>query len=180
MRGWFIVHTLSSYEKRVADIINKNITNGEYKDIVFEVKIPVEHIVEMHNSKKIKKKRKVFPSYVLIDMDINNSNMNLLNKIPGLTNFLGARAGQLPKPLTEKELREILSKTEEVVSEGEKTTSKIFVSVDEKVKIIDGPFKGFHGIVEDINPEKGRVKVQVEIFGRPTPVDLDFLQIEKI
>ncbi len=180
MRGWYIVHTISSYEKRIATTITKNIESGDYKDIVFNVKVPVENIVEMHNSKKVKKKKKVFPGYVLIEMEMNNGNMHIVKNISGITNFLGSGIGKLPKPLRADELDEIMNKTREVAAETEKTTAKIFVSIDEKVKIIDGPFKGFHGVVDEIHPEKGRVKVQVEIFGRPTPVDLDFLQIEKL
>jgi len=180
MRGWYIVHTLSSCEKRVADVIHKNIDTGDFKGFVYDVAVPVEQVVEMRDSKKVKKERKFFPGYVLIDMDMNNANMNRIRKVSGITNFVGAKVGQLPKPISEKELKDILHKTEEVVAETEKPGPKIFVSIDEKVKIIDGPFNGFQGVVEEINPEKGRIKVQVEIFGRPTPVDLDFLQIEKI
>ncbi len=180
MRGWFIVHTLSSCEKRVAGIIDKNIKNGDFKDMVFDVTVPVEQVVDMRNSKKVRKERKFFPGYVLVEMEMNNTNMNRVKKISGITNFVGARAGHLPKSISDKELSDILNKTEEVAAEAEKPGPKIFVSIDEKVKIIDGPFKGFQGAVEEIHPEKGRIKVQVEIFGRPTPVDLDFLQIEKL
>lgn len=179
MQGWYIAHTMSSQEKRACKVIEKKIDTGEFKGIVYDVKMPVEQIVKMHNSKKVNTERKFFPGYVLINMEMSNENINLLRKIPGITNFLGSKVGQLPKPLIESEVQAILRKTEAVVTEGEKTSSKIFVSIDEKVKIIDGPFKGFQGVVEEIHPEKGRVKVQVEIFGRPTPVDLDFLQIEK-
>ena len=179
MRGWYIVHTLSSYEKRVSGIINKKIESGELKDIVFDIKVPTERVVGMRNRKKVSKEKKFFPGYILIDMDMSNMNMNMVKKTSGITSFLGASFGKLPKPLTDKEVRDIFNKIEKVVTESEKPTTKIFVSVDEKVKIIDGPFKGFHGVVEDVQPEKGRVKVRVEIFGRPTPVDLDFLQIEK-
>ncbi len=180
MTGWYIVHTASSQEKRVAKIVNNKIESGELKDIVFEVKVPVEKVVEMKNSKKVSKERKFFPGYILIKMDMNNENVKKLTKIPGISNILGFKTGKLPPPLTDRELNNILNKVEEVVAESEKPTTKIFVSIDEKVKIIDGPFKGFQGVVEGINFEKGRVKVNVEIFGRPTPVDLDFLQIEKI
>ncbi|MBU1076164.1 MAG: transcription termination/antitermination protein NusG [Spirochaetes bacterium] len=180
MKGWYIAHTLSSQEKRAFNVIKKKIESGEFKDIVYDVKVPVEQIVEMHNSKKVSKERKFFPGYVLIEMMMSNENMNIIRKVPGITNFLGAKVGQLPKPLPVSDVKEILNKTEKIVTEGEKTSSKIFVSIDEKVKIIDGPFKGFQGVVEEIHPEKGRIKVQVEIFGRPTPVDLDFLQIERV
>jgi len=180
MRGWYILHTLSSQEKRVASVIKKGIEEGKYKDFVFDVKVPVEQVVEMKNSKKVTRERKFFPGYVLIEMEMNKANMNIIRRVPGVTNFVGVQRGQLPKPLSKKELDDILNKSQQTVTESEKPSSQIFISIDEKVKIIDGPFKGFQGIVEDVNPEKGRVKVQVEIFGRPTPVDLDFLQIEKI
>ncbi len=180
MRGWFIIHTLSSCEKRVAGIINKNIESGDFEDMVFDVTVPVEQVIEMRNSRKVKRERKFFPGYVLVEMEMNTVSMNRVKKISGVTNFIGATLRQLPKALSEKELNEILNKTADVVSETEELGPKIFVSIDEKVKIIDGPFKGFHGVVDEIHPEKGRIKVQVEIFGRPTPVDLDFLQIEKL
>lgn len=179
MKGWFILHTKSSEEKRVLKVISNKIESGEFKDIVFNVKVPVEQIVEMRNSKKVRKERKFFPGYVLIEMDMTDENLNLIKKTPGVSGFLGNQKSKLPKPLTDAEINNIINKSEEVVTETEKPISKIFINIDEKVKIVDGPFKGFQGVVEEINPEKGRVKVRVEIFGRPTPVDLDFLQIEK-
>ncbi|MDD5066029.1 MAG: transcription termination/antitermination protein NusG [bacterium] len=179
MIGWYIVHTSSSQEKRVSGILQGKMEN-ELKDIVYDVKVPVEKVVEMKNSKKVSKERKFFPGYILVKMEMNNENVKRLTMIPGIANVLGFKTGKLPKPLTEKELNNILNKVESVKTESEKPISKVFVSVDEKVKIIDGPFKGFQGIVEGINMEKGLVKVSVEIFGRPTPVDLDFLQIEKL
>ena len=179
MKGWYIAHTMSSQEKRATSVIQKKIDSGDFKDIVFDVKMPVEQIVEMRNSKKVKKERKFFPGYILVNMQMSNENINIVRKVPGVVNFLGAKVGLLPKPLSEKDINDILHKTDNLVTEGDKTSSEIFVSIDEKVKIVDGPFKGFQGVVEEIHPEKGRVKVQVEIFGRPTPVDLDFLQIEK-
>lgn len=180
MTGWYIVHTASSQEKRVSTILKTKIESGELKDIIFDVKVPVEKVVEMKNSKKVSKERKFFPGYILVNMEMTNENVKKITKIPGISNILGFKTGKLPAPLSERELNNILNKVEEVVAESEKPVSKIFVSIDEKVKIIDGPFKGFQGVVEGINTEKGRVKVNVEIFGRPTPVDLDFLQIEKL
>lgn len=180
MTGWYIVHTSSSQEKRVASIIQNKMENGDLKDVVFEVKVPVEKVVEMKNSKKVSKERKFFPGYILVKMEMSNENVKKVTRIPGIANVLGFRTGKLPKPLTEKELNNIIHKVESVKADSEKPVTKVFVSVDEKVKIIDGPFKGFQGVVEGINTEKGLVKVNVEIFGRPTPVDLDFLQIEKL
>ena len=180
MRGWYIVHTLASQEKRAAGVIRKKIEDGTLKDIVFDVQVPVEYIYEMKNGKKIKKERKFFPGYILIDMDLNEQTMRMVRSLPGITTFLGYRPGKLPKPISSKEVEEILARSREIKEEIETTPSRVIFSIDETVKIIDGPFKGFQGVVEEINPEKGRVKVQVEIFGRPTPVDLDFLQIEKI
>ncbi len=180
MRGWYIVHTLTSMEKKTVDVIKKKIESGELAGIVYDVKMPIEKIYEMKNGKKIKRERKFFPGYILIDMEMSEQNMRIVRSIPGISTFVGFSIGKFPKPLTQREIDDILNKSERVVEEEEAPASKILFSVDETVKINDGPFKGFQGVVEEINPEKGRVKVRVEIFGRATPVDLNFLQIEKI
>jgi len=179
MRGWYIVHTLSSLEKRAVDVIKKKIENGEFAGIVYDVKMPIEKVYEMRNGKKIKRERKFFPGYILVDMEMSEQNIRLVRSVPGVSGFIGYRRGKLPQPLSQKEVNEILNKTENINVEEEQTLNKILFTVDETVKIIDGPFKGFQGVVEEINQEKGRVKVRVEIFGRATPVELNFLQIEK-
>ncbi len=179
MRGWYILHTLSGQEKRLAEAIRKKIEEGELKGIVYDVKVPVEQIVEMKDGKKIKKERKFFPGYILVDMEMSWENMRKVRKLPGATYFLSTAPNKLPVPLKEKEIKAILDKEKEM-EKAETPGGGKTITIDEVVKIIDGPFKGFQGVVEDINPEKGRVRVRVEIFGRATPVDLDFLQIEKI
>jgi len=180
MRGWYILHTLSTQEKRVYNTIKKGIENGDLKDIVFDVKVPTEQIVEMKNGKKVKRERKFFPSYVLVEMDMNNESLQRISNLPGVTHFLGFKPKQLPKPLGKREVDNILKKEEEFKEVERPFSPKVKFLIDEQVKIIDGPFKGFQGVVEEINSEKGRVKVRVEIFGRPTPVDLDFLQVERM
>ncbi|MBN1899650.1 MAG: transcription termination/antitermination protein NusG [Spirochaetes bacterium] len=180
MKGWYILHTLATQEKRVADTIKKKIEKGEFKDIIYSVKVPIEQVIEMKDGKKIKKEQKFFPSYVLVEMEMNNESAQIIRKIPGATHFLGAGHKKLPNPLSKKEVDEILKKEEQVREVEKPSTPKIKFVIDESVKITDGPFKGFQGVVEDINTEKGRVKVRVEIFGRPTPVDLDFLQVERL
>ncbi len=180
MRGWYILHTLATQEKRVAETIKKKIESGELKDIVFNVKVPTEQVIEMKDGKKIKKEQKFFPGYVLIEMEMNDETMRMIRKIPGATHFLGGGTKKLPTPLSQQEIEDIMRKEEQVREVEKPTAPKIKFVIDEPVKIIDGPFKGFQGIVEEINPEKGRVKVRVEIFGRPTPVDLDFLQVERL
>jgi len=180
MRGWYILRTLSGYEKRVYDVIRRKIESNELSNIVYDVQIPTEQVTEMKDGKKIVKEQKFYPGYVLIDMEMTKENMRLIRKmVPGVTHFLGAGVNKLPKPLTEKEISSILKKVEQVKEEKE-SVAKIKFVIDEPVKIIDGPFKGFQGVVEEINVEKSRLKVRVEIFGRPTPVDLHFLQVERI
>lgn len=179
MRGWYILHTLSGQEKRVYDVIKRKIESGEFNNIVFDIRIPTENVVEMKDGKKVVKEQKFYPGYVLIDMEMSKENMQLVRKVPGVTGFLGAGIDKLPRPLSPKEVQAIFKKVEQA-EEEKKVPSKIKFVIDEPVKIIDGPFKGFQGVVEEINLEKGRVKVVVEIFGRPTPVDLDFLQVERL
>ncbi len=180
MRGWYILHTLATQEKRVAETIQKKIQDGEFKNIVFNIKVPTEQVIEMKDGKKIKKEQKFFPGYVLVDMEMNNETMQMMRKIPGVTHFLGAGIKKLPQPLSQEEIDKIMKKEEQVREVEKPSSPKIKFVIDEPVKIIDGPFKGFQGVVEEVNPEKGRVKVRVEIFGRPTPVDLDFLQVERL
>ncbi len=180
MRGWYIVHTLTSAEKKTVEFILRKIESGELKDIVYDVKMPIEKTIEMRNGKKVKRERKFFPGYILLDMEMSEQNMRIVRNIPGISGFVGFSIGKFPKPLTQKEIDDILNKSERVIDEEDTVSNKILFMVDENVKINDGPFKGFTGVVEEINHEKGRVKVRVEIFGRATPVDLNFLQIEKI
>lgn len=177
-KHWYIVQCLSGQEFRAAEFVRKRISAGPFKDRIFDVLVPEERIQEMKNGKKRVYKKKVFPGYLLIEMDFTDENYQLAREIPGVTGFVGFDGQTPPKPLSKSELKNLIV-TEEKTKEEAPVQTKIF-KVDQQVKIVDGAFKDFIGVVEDVSDEKGRLKVRVEIFGRSTPVDVDFLQVEKI
>jgi len=177
-KEWFVVHTLSGHENKVCQYIENKLEQNDsgFKDNIFQVRIPTEDVVEMRDGKKKKFKRKYFPGYVLIEMNMNDTTWHLVKDVPGITNFVGQ--GGLPKAITEKEAGYLFSEKPEK-QETQEIVNKINYVINDQVKVIDGPFKNFNGIIEEVNHEKGRLKVRVEIFGRSTPVEVDFLQVER-
>lgn len=174
---WYALHTYTGYEMKVKSFIDKMISDDLFGDTVRQIKIPMEEIVEMKNGKKKVSQKKIFPGYILIEMDMNDTNYLELKKIPGVTGFIGK--GRNAKPLKNDEVEALLNQIQEA-EKKEKKEPKLMFGIDEKVKVTDGAFKNFNGTVEEVNFEKGRLKVRVEIFGRSTPVELDFLQVEKL
>jgi transcriptional antiterminator NusG len=185
-KNWYVLHTYSGYENKVEKGINNLIENNNLKDVIFQVKVPQEDVAEIKEGKKRVSKKKYFPGYILIEMNIPDEPeyewkkiLSLITKIPGVTGFVGSGRNKKPVPLSADDVKNILQRMGEL--KGEKIAPpRFFYTVGEMVKVIDGPFKSFTGTVEDINNEKGKIKVRVEIFGRSTPVELDFLQVEKI
>ncbi|UCB46898.1 MAG: transcription termination/antitermination factor NusG [Spirochaetota bacterium] len=185
-KNWYVLHTYSGYENKVEKGIKSLIEKKELGDVIFQVKVPSEEVAEIRSGKKRVAKKKYFPGYILIEMNIPedseyewNKMLSLITKIPGVTGFVGSGRNKKPVPLSSEDVKNILQRMGEI--KGEKTTiPKFLYTVGETVKVVDGPFKSFTGTVEDINDEKGKIKVRVEIFGRSTPVELDFLQVEKI
>ncbi|MDR1952687.1 MAG: transcription termination/antitermination protein NusG [Elusimicrobiota bacterium] len=172
---WYVVHTYSGYEDKVKSNLETAVANQNLKDIISQILVPTEEVVEIKNNKKKFKKRKFYPGYIFIEMTINNMSYWLIRNIPGVTGFLG---GVKPVPMSQDEVNNLL-RTVNTQEEAKPRPTTLFQK-EENIRIIEGPFTHFIGVVEDINYERGKLKVMVTIFGRPTPVELDFLQVEKI
>jgi len=174
-RGWYIVHTQSSHEDKVKRTIDSRIETQGFSDRIFTVLIPTEEVVEIKKNKKVVKKRKFFPGYVLLDMQLQNETYWFVKNVPGVTGFLGEPN---PVPLPDEEVNGIIDLTS-TAAEG-KPRPAVQFEKGESVRISEGPFRHFIGVVEDVNEPKATLKAMVTIFGRPTPVELDFLQVEKL
>jgi len=174
---WYVVHTYSGHENKVKQSIEKAVELQGLKHHFGQVLIPTEEVTEMKKGKKIKVNRKFFPSYVLVHLELDEEMMHLVNNIPGVTRFVGT--GNRPVPVPDKEVDRILKRGETRAKET-KEVREIPFHVGEQVKVIDGPFTDFNGMIDEINPERGKLKVMVAIFGRETPVELDFLQVERL
>ncbi len=171
---WFVVHTYSGHEDRVKSSLEKAVNNLGLQERISRILVPTEEVVEIKHNKKHFKKRKFFPGYVFIEMAIDNETYWLIRNTAGVTGFLG---GVKPVPMPEDEVRNLV---ETVTGPEKKPRPAITFEKEENVRIIEGPFKHFIGVVEEVNEERGKLKVMVTIFGRPTPVELDFLQVEKL
>jgi transcriptional antiterminator NusG len=182
--GWYVLHTYAGYENKIEKTIRTMIESGEInKEQVRDVKVPSEEVVEVKDGKKRTMTKKFLPGYILIEMDLPDLNWkevcSKVKKIQGVTGFVGTPADRKPQPLPGDEARVILQKSGEIKGERSVRTRQSFAS-GEQVKIIEGPFESFTGIIEEVNPEKNRLKVMVGIFGRNTPVEVDILQVEKV
>lgn len=172
---WYVVHTYSGYEDRVKNNLEKAINNLGLQEQIAKILVPTEDVIEVRNNKKVIKKRKFYPGYVFVEMTIDNETYWLVRNTAGVTGFLG---GVQPVPMPEEEVSRLI----EIISAAPdaKPRPAITFEKEENVRIIEGPFKHFIGVVEEVNQEKGKLKVMVTIFGRPTPVELDYLQVEKL
>lgn len=170
---WYVVHTYSGYEKKVKESLQNRIDAGGMRDRFGDVLIPSETVVEMKKGKKKTGTRSFFPGYLLVQMELDERTWHLVRHTPKVTGFVGGKA---PAPIPESEVEEIKSQ----MAEGRlKPKPKVTFAEGEQVRVTDGPFSNFNGIVDSIKPEKGKVVVLVSIFGRATPVELDFTQVEK-
>ncbi|MEK7288432.1 MAG: transcription termination/antitermination protein NusG [Elusimicrobiota bacterium] len=174
-RAWYVVHTITGHEERVKGSILKARESTALAERIGQVLVPTEDVVQIQKNKKVIRKRKFFPGYVLIEMIVDNETYWFIRNIRGVNGFLG---GTKPVPLPETEIKGILELTES--SEGSKPRPAITFDRGESVRINEGPFKHFVGVVEEVNEERAKLKAMVTIFGRATPVELDFLQVEKI
>ncbi len=174
-KHWYVVHAYSGFEKAVVRSLNERIGLSTLQDFFGDVLVPTEEVVEMRGGQKRRSERKFFPGYVLVNMELNDDTWHLVKDTPKVMGFIGGKA-DAPAPLTEAEARAILDRIEEG---SEKVTPKTVFEPGELVRVIDGPFNDFNGVVEEVNYEKSRLTVAVTIFGRSTPVDLDFSQVEK-
>lgn len=171
---WYVIHAYSGFEKKVAEFIKEQADKKGLSDKVEQVLVPEENVINVKNGAKVESTRKFFPGYVLIKMEMTDETWHLVNGTPKVTGFLG---GKKPTPMTEKEAMHILHQVEEGIERPRSTVSYI---VGEQVHVNEGPFASFVGTVEDVDADKERLKVLVSIFGRATPVELDFTQVKKV
>ncbi|MBV8939375.1 MAG: transcription termination/antitermination protein NusG [Alphaproteobacteria bacterium] len=174
---WYIVHAYSGFEKKVAAAIRETAAQKGLSDRIEDVFVPTEDVVEVRKGKKVNAERKFFPGYVLVKMELSDETWHMVKNLPKVTGFLGGGGKGRPVPISDKEAEAIFSQVELGV---EKPGRSIIYETGEQVKINEGPFEGFNGVVEDVDAERQRVKISVSIFGRPTPVELDFAQVEKV
>lgn len=174
-KRWYVVHAYSGYEKRVATSLQEQVELHSMGDQFGEILVPTESVVEMRDGKKRKSERKFYPGYVLVEMEMNDDTWHLVKDTPRVMGFIGGTA-EKPAPLTSKEADAILQR---VKDGADKPTQKTIYEPGEVVRVIDGPFADFNGTVEKVNYEKSRLQVSVSIFGRATPVELEFVQVEK-
>jgi transcription termination/antitermination protein NusG len=174
-KRWYVVHVYSGFEKKIAAAIKEQAGQKGLADHIEEVMVPAEEVVEVRRGQKINTERKFFPGYVLVKMELSDDAWHLIRNTPKVTGFLGTKTR--PTPITEAEAERMLKQTQEGV---EHPRPSVLFEVGEQVRVADGPFTSFNGTVEEIDEEKGRVKVSVSIFGRSTPVELEYGQVEKL
>ena len=171
---WYIVHAYSNFEKKVAESIREQAHAQGLDDCFSEIMVPTEDVVEIRRGRKVNSERKYFPGYVLVKMELTDEAYHLIKNTPKVTGFLGQ--GNKPMPVSEKEVQRIVGAIEEGVERPKPT---IRFDIGEKVRVTDGPFASFDGAVESVDEERARLRVSVSIFGRATPVDLEYTQVEK-
>ncbi|MBD5803397.1 transcription termination/antitermination protein NusG [Aromatoleum toluolicum] len=174
-KRWYVVHAYSGFEKSVQRALVERIARAGMQDSFGQILVPVEEVIEMKSGQKSISERKFFPGYVLVEMDMNDESWHLVKSTPKVTGFVGGTANK-PTPISEKEVEKIMQQMQEGV---EKPRPKVLWEMGEVVRVKEGPFTDFHGSVEDVNYDKSKLRVMVTIFGRATPVELDFSQVEK-
>ena len=174
MKNWYIVQTFSGFEQKVADTIKDNIKNKNLSEKIEEVLVPMHEVTEVKRGKRVQRKKKYFPSYIIVKMEMTKELYHMIKNTQKVTGFLGSTGS--PTPVSEKEIDKIMGK----IKEGTLVPkAQISFDIGEQVKVCEGPFASFSGLVEEVDEEKSRLKVSVSIFGRPTPIDLEYNQVEK-
>ena len=174
MKNWYIIQSHSSFENKVAKLIKEESEKAKISDKIEEIVVPTHDITEVKRGKRVQRKKKYFPGYVLIKSEMDNNIYHMIKNIKKVSGFLGSKG--TPVPVSDNEIEKILGQIKDGIAQP---TSGVEYSIGEKVQVIDGPFASFNGLVEDVDEDKGRLKVSVSIFGRPTPVDLEYNQVEK-
>lgn len=174
-KKWYVVHAQTGLEEKVKTALEKRIAASELKDQIAQVMIPTEQISEIRSGKKKVTQRKFFPGYLLIEMDLNDATYLLVKNTQGVTGFIGL--GKQPSYLPDSDIKSIFKKSEDTQA---KPSPKVVFAKDEQVRVIEGPFVNFNGTIEEVRPDKGKLKVAVSIFGRATPVELEYWQVEKV
>lgn len=172
-KHWYVIHTYSGYEDKVAEDLKQRIETMDMKDYIFNVLVPKEKQIEIKNGRRRIVEKKIFPGYILVEMIVTDESWYVVRNTPNVTGFIGV--GVMPIPVSQEEIKNIRKRMG-----VEEPKYKINVAKGDNVTIVDGPFKGFDGVISEVDEEKGKVKVLVSMFGRETPVELDFLQVKKI
>jgi transcriptional antiterminator NusG len=174
-KRWYIVHAYSNFEKKVAEAIREGAQQKGMTELIEDVLVPTEEVVELRRGQKVNAERKFFPGYVLVKMELTDQTYHLIKNTPKVTGFLGT--GAKPLPISQAEVDRILRQVQEGV---ERPRPSVTFEIGEPVRVCDGPFTSFNGFVEDVDEERARLKVAVSIFGRATPVELEYAQVEKL
>ena len=174
MKNWYIIQSHSSFENKVAKLIKEESEKAKISDKIEEIVVPTHDITEVKRGKRVQRKKKYFPGYVLIKSEMDNNIYHMIKNIKKVSGFLGSKGATVP--VSNNEIEKILGQIKDGIAQP---TSGVEYSIGEKVQVIDGPFASFTGLVEDVDEDKARLKVSVSIFGRPTPVDLEYNQVEK-
>ena len=177
-KNWYIVHAYSNFEKKVAESIQERAEIENLDGAFDEIIVPTEEVVELRRGRKINREKRFFPGYVLVNMELTDETFHLVKNTPKVSGFLGSEHGTKPHPVSQEEIDRIINRVEET-SDGGPRPSVIF-EIGEQVRVSEGPFASFNGLVEEIDEEKSKLKVAVSIFGRPTPVELQYTQVEKL
>ena len=174
-KQWYVIHTQTGQEGKVRSSLENKLRQGQGTETISQILVPTERVAEIRGGKKRISERKFFPGYLLVEMEMTDESWHIVRATPGVTGFIGA--GRRPVPLSEDEVHEILRQTEE---RKDKPTPRVMFSKGEGVRVIEGPFTNFSGVIEEVNTQRGKLKVLVSIFGRQTPVELEFWQVERL
>ena len=175
-KKWYVVHAYSGFEKNVQKTLKERIEREGMQDYFGQILVPVEEVVDIKNGKRTLSERKFFPGYVLAEMEMTDDSWHLVKSTPRVTGFIGGTANR-PLPITQREVDAIM---QQIQTGGEKPKPKIQFEVGQRIRVNEGPFADFNGVVDEVNYERNKLKVSVQIFGRETPVELDFMQVEKV
>ena len=176
-KRWYIIHAYSNFEKKVAESVQERASLSGIEDLIEEIIVPTEEVVELRRGRKVTSEKRLFPGYVLIKMDLTDEAFHLVKNTPKVTGFLGSDHGIKPHPVSQTEIDRITNRVHEGIDNPKPS---IIFEIGEQVRVSEGPFASFSGFVEEVDEEKTRLKVAVSIFGRPTPVELQYGQVEKL
>ena len=176
-KRWYIIHAYSNFEKKVAESVHERASLSGIEDLIEEIIVPTEEVIELRRGRKVTSEKRFFPGYVLIKMELTDEAFHLVKNTPKVTGFLGSDQGTKPHPVSQAEIDRITNRVQEGIDNPKPS---IIFEIGEQVRVSEGPFASFSGFVEEVDEEKTRLKVAVSIFGRPTPVELQYGQVEKL